>query len=272
MVIGIDIGSTTTKTVAIYPDSTIKKLTTTACDAVTSATGALGKIMFEAGVQITDIKHIALTGVGASSINGNLFGIPTSKIEEITAIGLGGMYLSGKKNVLIANIGTGTALVEAKENSTRHIGGTGVGGGTITGLAKAILKITDIGLIIQMAEKGHIENIDLKIGDVFNSNLSFLEREMTAANFGKLKDTATPEDIARGILNMVYEVIGMVSVFAAKSRNLDTVIVTGNASNIAIGQEILNIISGMYAVDFNYPNDAEYTTAIGAALSQTGFK
>jgi type II pantothenate kinase len=46
-----------------------------------------------------------------------------------------------------------------------------------------------------------------------------------------MSDNATREDMAAGILNLTYQVIGMVSVFAAKSQNNDTVVVTGNGSN-----------------------------------------
>ncbi|MDD4646577.1 MAG: pantothenate kinase, partial [Bacteroidales bacterium] len=143
MIIGIDIGSTTTKSVAIYPDNNFKTLITKAFDPVTSATGALGKMMMENHIGISSIKNIVLTGVGASRVEGDLFGIPTSKIEEIQAVGLGGMYLSGKTDVVIASLGTGTALVEAHAGMINHIGGTGVGGGTLLGLAKTILNISD---------------------------------------------------------------------------------------------------------------------------------
>jgi type II pantothenate kinase len=80
-------------------------------------------------------------------------------------------------------------------------------------------------------------------------------------------DTARNEDMALGILNMVYQVIGMLSVFAAKSKHADRVIVTGNGSHNPIGKKILAAITEMYAVQFDYPDDAEYTTAIGAGLS-----
>jgi type II pantothenate kinase len=80
-------------------------------------------------------------------------------------------------------------------------------------------------------------------------------------------DSARHEDMALGILNLVYQVIGVLSVFAARSRNLDHVVVTGNGSDNVIGRNILSRITEMYAVSFEYPLDAEYTTAIGAGLS-----
>jgi type II pantothenate kinase len=80
-------------------------------------------------------------------------------------------------------------------------------------------------------------------------------------------DSAQSGDIALGILNMVYQVIGMLSVFAAKSRNTGRVVVTGNGSDNSIGKTVLAEITRMYQVQFEYPQDAAYTTAIGAALS-----
>lgn len=41
---------------------------------------------------------------------------------------------------------------------------------------------------------------------------------------------------------------------------------TGNGSNNVIGEKVLNEITHMYKIDFIYPADAEYATAIGAAL------
>lgn len=47
MIIGIDIGSTTTKAVAVQDGKVIRTIKTKAFDAVTSATGAFGKMIME---------------------------------------------------------------------------------------------------------------------------------------------------------------------------------------------------------------------------------
>ncbi|GAB1474445.1 hypothetical protein MASR2M69_18860 [Bacteroidota bacterium] len=80
-------------------------------------------------------------------------------------------------------------------------------------------------------------------------------------------DTAQKEDMALGIINMVFQVIGVISVFAAKSRGASSVMVTGNGSKNLIGRGILEEISNLYDIRFDFPQDAEYATAIGAALS-----
>jgi type II pantothenate kinase len=119
---------------------------------------------------------------------------------------------------------------------------------------------------MELAENGDLSQVDLLLEDIMDTDISFLNKKSTAANFGKMLDAAGSRDIALAILNMVYQVIGMLSVFAARARDTSRVIVTGNGSDNHIGQKILADITGMYGIDFIYPQDAEYTTAVGAGL------
>ncbi|QQO09650.1 pantothenate kinase [Breznakiella homolactica] len=267
MIIGIDIGSTTTKAIALKGSDIAIKIKTKANDAVTSATGAFGKMIIENGMSMKDIEKIIITGAGSSKINNDIFGIPTSKIDELTAIGLGGMFLAKQDNIIIANIGTGTVIIEASKDRIAHFGGSGVGGGTIMGLSKKLLLTENFETIIELASSGDLSRVDLLIEDIMETDISFFNRKTTASNFGKMLDTAEREDIALGIHNMVYQVIGMLSVFAARNNDLSKVVITGNGSNNPIGKNILAGITRMYSVEFEYPANAEYTTAIGAALS-----
>jgi type II pantothenate kinase len=270
LIIGIDIGSTTTKAVSVENGKFIRKIKARASDAVTAATGAFGKMILENDVKMDLVEGIMITGAGASKIKNDIFGIPTRRIDEINAVGIGGMFLSGMNNIIITNIGTGTAIVEANERGISHFGGSGVGGGTILGLAKKLLPTAEFGGIMELAETGNLSEVDLLLEDIMDRDISFLNRESTAANFGKMSDQAGSGDIALAILNMVYQVIGVLSVFAARARNTNRVIVTGNGSDNHIGQKILSAITDMYGIEFVYPEDAEYTTAVGAGLSWKG--
>ena len=266
MIIGIDIGSTTTKAVSLEEGGIIRKIKTRAEDAITSATGAFGKMIVENGIKMSEIKRIMITGAGATKIDGELFGIPTEKVSEIKAIGTGGMFLSRQDNIILANIGTGTAIIEARKDRITHLGGSGVGGGTILGLAKKLLSLSDFKDVMELAVSGNLDPVDLLMEDIMVMDLGFLNNKSTASNFGKMLDTARNEDIALGIINMVYQVIGMLAVFAARSRNIGKVIVTGSGSHNPLGQKILAEITNMHSIAFEYPEDAEYTTAVGAGL------
>jgi len=268
LIIGIDIGSTTTKAVSIEDGQLTKKVKTRASDAVTAATGALGKIVLENGIKIDTISRIVITGAGASKIKNDIFGIPTGRVNEIKAIGIGGMFLSGMSNIIITNIGTGTVIIEAGDRGIFHFGGSGVGGGTILGLAKKLLPIAEFGDIMELAKTGKLNQVDLLLGDITDTSISFLNGESTASNFGKMLDTASPNDVAFAIINMVYQVIGVLSVFAARARNTERVIITGNGSKNLLGRKVLADITVMYGIEFVYPEYAEYTTAIGAGLSK----
>ena len=267
LIIGIDIGATTTKVVSIEDGKLIRKVKTRASDAVTAATGAFGKIVLENEITMNVIKEIKITGVGSSKIKNDIFGIPTSRVEEIKAIGTGGMFLSGMDNIIITNIGTGTVIIEANKHNISHFGGSGVGGGTILGLAKKLLPTAEFSDIIKIAQDGNLSQVDLLLEDIMDTDMSFLNRETTAANFGKMSVNATGSDIALAIINMVYQVIGMLSVFAARAKNIKRVIVTGNGSGNKLGQKVLSGITSLYDIEFIYPDDAEFTTAVGAGLS-----
>lgn len=280
MIIGIDIGTTTTKAVSVEGGKVTGRVKARAQDAVTAATGALGKIVLENGIKINAIEKIKITGAGSSKIKDDIFGIPTGRVNEIQAIGVGGMFLSGMSNIIITNIGTGTVIIEAGERGIFHFGGSGVGGGTILGLAKKLLPTAEFNDILELAKTGKINQVDLLLGDITDSSISFLSGESTASNFGKMLDSASSSDIALAIINMVYQVIGVLSVFAARVPARVTkgdtssveepkrVIVTGNGSKNQIGQKVLSDISAMYGIEFIYPEFAEYTTAIGAGLSE----
>ncbi|MCL1815132.1 MAG: pantothenate kinase [Treponema sp.] len=267
MIVGIDIGSTTTKAVSIQEGQVIHKIKTKAMDAVTSATGAFGKMIVENDIKISEIQRIMITGAGAGKLKDDLFGIPTGKADEIKSIGIGGMFLADRDNIIIANVGTGTAIIDARSDGIFHMGGSAMGGGTILGLAKKLLSMSDFNDIMELAGKGKLNQVDLLMEDIMETDLSFLNKESTASNFGKMLDNARNEDIALGLLNMVYQVIGMLSVFAAKSKHTDRVVVTGNGSGNLLGRGILSEITTIYGVHFEYPENAEYTTAIGAGLS-----
>jgi len=266
MIIGIDIGSTTTKAVSIEDGKVIRKIKTKAVDAITSATGALGKIVLENEIKIDNIEKIKITGAGASKIKNDIFGIQTVRVNEIDAIGIGGMFLSGMDNIIITNIGTGTVIIEASMSGIVHFGGSGVGGGTILGLGKKLLPSADYGDILELAKNGKLSNVDLLLGDITDTSLSFLSGECTASNFGKMLDTAGNADIATALINMVYQVVGVMSVFAARAKNYKQVVITGKGSDNTIGKNVLTEITKMYGIEFLYPEFAEYTTAIGAGL------
>lgn len=265
-IIGIDIGGSTTKIVGLEDDCIFGSLFVRANDPVASIYGALGKFLNQNNLHLTDISRIMVTGVGSSYISDNLYDIPTVKVDEFTALGRGGLYLSGLDRAIIVSMGTGTAIVMADGQSVRHIGGSGIGGGTLLGLSNRMLNVRNFDDLIEMAKGGNLANVDLTISDITKDIITGLPPETTASNFGKISDLASKSDIAMGIINLVFQTIGMLCVFSSRIDKVSDVIVTGILTNAPQLVQIVDQLEQLYGVKFIIPPYAEYATAAGAAL------
>ncbi|HBE78453.1 MAG TPA: type II pantothenate kinase [Firmicutes bacterium] len=265
-IIGIDIGGSTTKIVGFDQGAIFSPLLVKATDPIASVYGAFGKFLDTNGLELNDIERIMVTGVGSSYITAKLYNIPTGMVDEFRAIGTGGLFLSGLNNALIISMGTGTALVKADYKGVRHIGGTGVGGGTLLGLSNRMLNVRNFNDLIESAAGGNLNHIDLTIGDL-SHHVVGLPPESTASNFGKLSDLASKADIGLGIINLVFQTIGMIAIFAARIDQTQDIILTGNLTNVPQSQAIFDDLSKLFEVHFITPPDAEYATAAGAAIS-----
>lgn len=266
IVIGLDVGGSTTKIVGMLDGSIIGSEIVKADDPITSAFGALGKFIDHNHLHISDISRLMITGVGASFPTGDLLGIKTFHVQEFLATGLGGLFLTGLDHAVVVSLGTGTAFVEAKQEYVRHIIGSGIGGGTVLGLAKSVLYLDDFELLTQLASQGHLDKVDLSIGDISKIEIPGLPMTTTASNFGKVSDSVTREDLALGIFNLVFQSIGTMAVLAARQTGLKHVVFTGQMTRVPQCRSLFEIFSGLYHVNFLVPDKSEFATAIGAAI------
>ena len=175
LVLGIDVGGSTTKIVGLDKAGECKgMLQVDASDQVTSALGAFGKFIATYNLRISDINKIVLTGVGASYLEGGIYDIPTTRLDEFIAIGLGGLKMAALPSAIIASVGTGTAIVRATPDGIRHLGGSGVGGGTLRGLAERFAGMHSFASLTTLAEKGDLSQIDLRLGDISREKIGNL--------------------------------------------------------------------------------------------------
>lgn len=267
IIIGIDIGGSTTKIVGLDKKSIIGTALIKATDPIASLFGAFGKFTYTNNISLDKVEKIMLTGVGASYIKEPIYNITTEKSPEFIANGLGGLFLTGLEKALVVSMGTGTALVLCN-NATdiKHIGGTAIGGGTIIGLAKKMINIGNIDLVIEMAKKGNLDNIDLTVGNITNDPLPTLPPETTAANFGNVSDVASNNDIAKGIINLVLQSIYTSSIFATFNTSITDIVLIGNISNLPQCKELVPKMEALTKAKFIIPNHSVFGTAIGAAL------
>lgn len=267
IVLGIDIGGSTTKVAAFDENRRVIALQQVrAADQITCLYGAIGRLLHESGLTLDQLSQLVLTGVGAALTDGDIYGIPTSRVREFEAIGRGGLLLSHLREALIVSMGTGTAFVRASGSESIHIGGSGVGGGTLIGLSKALFEESDIEAILSRAESGSLDNVDLMIRDISNGEIPSLPAHATASNFGKLKSTATDGDLALGLMNMVYQTAGMLAVFACTGAGIQNAVFTGSLASLPQARVFLGDVGALYPrLNFVIPDNATYATALGAA-------
>ena len=78
MIIGIDVGISTTKIVGITSDEgVVSPIRIRATDPVTSLYGAFGKYLYDNQIALSDIERVMITGVGAAYVNSPMACLPT---------------------------------------------------------------------------------------------------------------------------------------------------------------------------------------------------
>lgn len=266
ILIGLDIGGSTTKIVGFEGQHLLEPLWVKANDQVASAYGAFGKFIDKHHIKLKDIRKIMATGVGLSFLEGNMFGIETVPAPEFDCVGAGGLYLSGYEKAIVVSMGTGTSIVAAEKGKTQHVIGSGVGGGTLLGLMGKLINVHDFETIEELSNAGDLSKVDLTVGDITTLEIPGLKPDTTASNFGKVNDLAEDKDLALGVVNMVFQSVGTASVLSARLMCLRDIVVTGNMTRMPAGRKVLQGFADLYKLNFIVPEKAEFATAVGAAL------
>ena len=264
--IGIDVGISTTKIVGICDGKVVKPLRIKATDPITSLYGAFGKYLYDNRIELVDVKKVMLTGVGAAYVDKPVYGLPTKKAEEFLADGLGARFESKLQKMIVVSMGTGTSLVQCDDNNIRHIGGIGIGGGTLNGLSRLLLKTDNINEIAELAKKGDVSKINLLIGDISQHPLPGLPKSATASLFANAQGNASREDIALGLICMVLQSIGSATILSSLNSGIRDFVLIGNLTLLPQCEYIFPIMEKLYDVRFIIPKHSEFCTAIGAAL------
>mgnify|MGYP000537215279 FL=1 len=267
IVIGIDVGISTTKIVGIDEKGmVISPIRIKATDPITSLYGAFGKYLHDNKIKLDEIEHVMLTGVGAAYIDEHIYGLPTSKSEEFIADGLGAKYESKLDRMIVVSMGTGTSLVKCDGESIKHIGGIGIGGGTLAGLSRIMLKTDDVKQITNLAKDGDVSKINLLIKDISAKPLPGLPMSAVASLFSNAKANASREDIAKGLIWMVLQCIGSATILSSLESGIKDFVLIGNLSLLPLCREVYPAMEKVYGVRFHVPKYSEFCTAIGAAL------
>jgi type II pantothenate kinase len=227
----------------------------------------LGSALTGSGLTLADVEQICVTGVGASYVEGDACGLLTRRVDEFAASSAGALTLSGQEKAVVATMGTGTAFLWAERGKApRHLCGSGVGGGTLTGLCRALAGTNSFDQLQKLALNGDLGHVDLMIRDVTKDPAPTLDPTLTAANFGKLTADATLADLAAGAVNLVLQVVGTMTVLACQCCGGRTVVLTGSVTELAQAKRNFEQFEEMYGIHYIIPENAAFATAVGAAL------
>lgn len=276
LVIGIDVGISATKILGIENGVRIKSPMSVKNplsvrgpgDSISSLLGSFGKYVFDNRINLGDIEHVMVTGVGSKKLKSPIYDLPTTQVDEFRANGLGARFDSGLDHIIVVTMGTGTSLVRVDGDDIAHIGGLSMGGGTILGLSQQLLGTADMGQITDWSSGGTPYMVNLCIDDISDAPLSGLMGNATASLFAKAIDYRhDKEDLAAGIIYMVLETIGCSAVLSQSSGGFKDFVLIGGLTQLPDCKRVFPAMERMFGVRFIIPKYAPYCTALGAALS-----
>ena len=269
IIIGIDAGISSTKIIGIENGERIMApMTVKSSDASTAIYGALGKYLNDNDTTLESVEQVMLTGIGAKDLKSPILGRPTAKVDEFIANGMGARFDSGLNHMIVVSMGTGTSLARVDGDEIRHIGGIGMGGGSLQGLARLLLGTSNVKEISNMADKGNPAHVNLLIEDICKDELGNLTGDATASLFAKvLQRTPNDNDIAAGLIHMVLETIGSAAVLSQLNGGYKDFVLVGGLTESSLCREVFPLMEKLYSVHFHIPKYAPYCTALGAALS-----
>lgn len=271
-VIGIDAGGTLTKLVFLNEQNEFEFKIFPSSDFM------LVKDWIEQNPQV---EEIGLTGGRTEQLLSVLKTMkPIEYVVEFEATFKGVKHLLRENGIdveksIITNIGTGTSIHYMEGDSYVRVGGTGIGGGTLTGLSALITGIYDFEEITKRSETGDRNCIDLFVKDIFQGLDVPIELEphLTASNFGMvsiLKETKhETNDLLATVQGLIGEVITTLSIQFAEHRNVEDIIYIG--STLTDNEPLKKIISRYTALKKHNPiflKDCGFSGAVGALLNK----
>jgi len=248
--------------------------------------------------------HISATGCGARELAKYLDG-PVKITDELESTCAGARQLAVEQRIcddpfVLTSLGTGTSVFHITPTSGARSAGTGIGGGTITGLGSLLLATRDFSKILNLASKGERRNVDLMVGDLYPDTAeSPVLSVLTAANFGKANadrrrkqaicgdkegregdkpsdgyggnactrpEEPTDADVASAIVQMVVESVGVLSIQVARTHKSRIVVVAGSPSGHPLIRERFLEIGEHLGHEFGFLRNGAFCGALGTIL------
>jgi len=240
-------------------------------------------ILAAGGIDLGSLDRLAVTGGRHKLLPAHLGRTQVVPFNEVQAIGRGGQAILGlgdeerQQPTIVASAGSGTALIKAQSDEFAHVSGTGVGGGTMLGLARLLLGTLDPVEIGELALAGDRNGADLSLADVITGPIGHLPADATAVNFGRLarqdfSGEVQRQDLAAALVNLVAQTIGLITVNTAHAHNCARIVVIGHMLDMAYFRHILSLVGKYYTTAMILPDAPGCATALGALVAMEEMK
>jgi len=221
--------------------------------------------------QLTPGMTIGVTGGRYRHLPDGLDGFRIQKVDELRALGLGGLTLSGLDAGLVVSAGTGVAMVAATKTDIYHVTGSAVGGGTLLGLSSLILGTNDVDEIDQLAMAGVASAVDIMLNEAVGGQIGRLPEHANAVNLGKLTPEGdfSREDLAAGLVRLVAQVIAVIAINASNAVGLTEIIMVGHLMDLVSIRKEIDLVGEFYDRNFIIPENPGFGTVYGALMAYT---
>jgi type II pantothenate kinase len=185
----------------------------------------------------SQVGVLAVTGGRSWQLPDRLGAARVVKVDEPTATAVGGLLEDAPTPAIVGSLGTGTGIVLADPPAApQRLVGSGIGGGTLLGLAKLLLGTTDVARIGELARHGDLSRCDLTVGDILGGGVGPVPAEATAAHFARVAREGSvaprPEDIAATLLNLIGQAVLRLAFEAARFHQARSIVLVGHVLDV----------------------------------------
>ncbi|MDT8382182.1 MAG: hypothetical protein RQ728_08010 [Brevefilum sp.] len=208
---------------------------------------------------------IGVTGGRFRLLPDEVDGFKVQKVNEMLALGLGGLVLSERRSGLVVSAGTGVAMVSAADDQVEHVTGSAVGGGTLLGLSRIILGTDDVGEIDRLALAGDAAAVDIMLSEAVGGEVGRLPAKANAVNLGKLDHQGefSRENLAAGLVRLVAQVIAVIAINASDAAGMKDIILVGHLMDLESIRNEIDLVGEFYNRNFVIPENPGFGTVMG---------
>ncbi|MFP7472193.1 type II pantothenate kinase [Niallia taxi] len=224
-------------------------------------------------LKLFEWNDTAITGSKAAYLKQAFFP-DASILPEFDAVCTGARWLKDREyphvndEFLLVNIGTGTSWFKVSKKGHSRVLGSGIGGGTIMGLAQLLTGVQDFAKITELASKGSKNKIDVLVKDLYEEDIG-INGSLTASNFGYGNTLdGSKEDKLSSLFQMTAETIVLMSQQAGTIHQIDQIIYAGGAVSVNMPlQKSISSFDYLFPKSQLFLQDGQFCGACGALLS-----